>query len=155
WVGRLGVDASDGPIQVVAGFSGLYGTGFHQGTPATKPTVQWVDSNEDGAVDPSELRPVPGHAAQPSINFPRHGLGADPRVLVPPRRLGRSTAYGEIYYARDLDRALLPADPTGAIGAVGRSYRELGWYVAMMQDLGEHVTIGARYDYYNPDRDAS
>ncbi len=60
-----------------------------------------------------------------------------------------------MYYARDLDRAILPADPTGAVGAVGRSYRELGWYVAVMQDLGAHATVGARYDYYNPDRDAS
>jgi hypothetical protein len=69
--------------------------------------------------------------------------------------MGRTTAYGEMYYARDLDRTILPADPTGAVGAVGRSYRELGWYVALMQDIGPHATIGARYDYYNPDRDAS
>ncbi len=154
WVGRLGVDAADGPVQVVAGFSGLYGTGLHKGTPATKPTFQWNDSNEDGAIDPTELRPVPGRAAQPSINFPRHGLGGDLRIVVTTPRLGRTTAYGELYYARDLDRAILPADPTGAIGAVGRSYRELGWYVAIMQDLGEHLTVGARYDYYDPDRDA-
>ena len=154
WVGRLGVDTIDGPVQVVAGFSGLYGTGVHKGTPATKPTVQWIDSNGDGAIDPSELRPIPGRAAEPSINFPRHALGGDLRIAVTTPRLGRTTAYGELYYARDLDRGILPADPTGAAGAVGRSYRELGWYVALMQDLGEHVTIGARYDYYDPDRDA-
>ena len=154
WVGRLGIDGGEGPWRVVAGFSGLYGTGFHKGTPATKPGIQWIDSNEDGVIDSNELRPVPGRAAEPSINFPRHALGAD-LLIAGTTGIGRTTAYGEIYYARDLDRTILPADPTGAVGAVGRSYRELGWYVALMQDIGPHATIGARYDYYNPDRDAS
>ena len=154
WVGRLGIDGGEGPVRVVAGFSGLYGTGFHKGTPATKPGIQWIDSNEDGVIDSNELRPVPGRAAEPSINFPRHALGAD-LLIAGTTGMGRTTAYGEIYYARDLDRAILPADPTGAVGAVGRSYRELGWYVALMQDIGPHATVGARYDYYNPDRDAS
>jgi len=154
WVGRLGIDGGEGPVRVVAGFSGLYGTGFHKGTPATKPGLQWIDSNEDGVIDSNELRPVPGRAAEPSINFPRHALGAD-LLVAGTTGIGRTTAYGELYYARDLDRAILPADPTGAIGAVGRSYRELGWYVALMQDIGAHATVGARYDYYNPDRDAS
>jgi hypothetical protein len=117
--------------------------------------MQWIDSNEDGVVDPSEVRSFPGTAATPSINFPRHGLGADLRLALALANLGETTAYGELYYARDLDRATLPADPTGAIGAIGRSYRELGWYVAVMQDLGAHATVGVRYDYYNPDRDAN
>ncbi len=155
WVGRLGIDGGEGWVQIVAGFSGLYGTGFHRGTPATKPSIQWIDSNEDGVVDSNELRPMPGRAAEPSINFPRHALGADLRVVVTTPGVGRTSVYGETYYARDLDRAILPADPTGAIGAVGRSYREFGWYVALMQDIGSHATVGARYDYYNPDRDAS
>ena len=155
WTGRLGIDGGEGPFAIAAGFSALYGTGLHKGTAATKPSIQWTDSNEDGVIDSNELRPTPGRAAEPSINFPRHALGADLRLAVMAPGLGQSTVYGELYYARDLDRAILPADPTGAIGAVGRSYREFGWYAAVMQDLGAHVTVGARYDYYNPDRDAS
>jgi hypothetical protein len=154
WVGRLGVDGGEGPVSIAAGFSALYGTGLHKGAAATKPSIQWTDSNEDGVIDSNELRATPGRAAEPSINFPRHALGADLRIAVRALGLGNTTAYGELYYARDLDRAILPADPTGAVDAVGRSYRELGWYVALMQDLGDHATVGARYDYYNPDRDA-
>ena len=82
WTGRLGIDGGEGVFSIVAGFSALYGTGFHKGTPATKPTLQWVDSNEDGIVDSGELRPTPGRAAEPSINFPRHALGADLRLAV-------------------------------------------------------------------------
>jgi hypothetical protein len=154
FVGRLGVDGGEGPVSIAAGFSALAGTGFHKGSPATKPSTQWIDSNEDGIVDATEIRASPGLAATPSLNFPRHGLGADLRVTVRTPRLGETTVYGELYYAKDLDRGILPADPTGEAGAVGRSYRELGWYLAVMQDLGAHATVGARYDYYNPDRDA-
>jgi hypothetical protein len=155
-MGRLGIDTGeDGPFTVRAGFSALTGTGLHKGTAATKPSVQWIDSNEDGSIDPSELRASPGLSATPSINFPRHALGADARLTLRLAPVGATTAYAEMYYAKDLDRAVLVADPTGALGAVGRSYRELGWYVAVMQDLTAHVTVGARYDYYNPDRDGS
>ena len=155
-MGRLGVDTGDeGPVTVRCGFSALTGTGLHQGTPATKPSIQWIDSNEDGNIDSSELRPSPGLAATPSIDFPRHAVGADLRTTLRVLPVGETTAYGEMYYAKDLDRAIAVADPTGAIGAVGRSYREFGWYLALMQDLGAHATVGARYDHYNPDRDAS
>jgi len=156
YIGRVGIDTSgSGRAWIACGFSALYGTGLHKGTPATKPSVQWVDSNEDGIVAPTELKPIPGQSATPSINFPRHGLGADLRLTLSQSRIGETTAYGELYYARDLDRAILVADPTGALNAVGRSYRELGYYLALMQDLGPHATIGFRYDYYNPDRDAN
>ena len=155
-MGRLGVDTGDeGVFTLRVGFSALTGTGLHKGTPATKPSIQWIDSNEDGNIDPTELRTSPGLSATPSINFPRHALGADARLAVRLAGLGESSVYAEMYYARDLDRAILVADPTGAIGAVGRSYRELGWYVAVMQDVGAHAVVGARYDRYNPDRDAS
>ncbi|HET6150013.1 MAG TPA: hypothetical protein VFH68_20905 [Polyangia bacterium] len=154
WVGRLGVDGGEGPMSFIAGFSALYGTGFHKGVSSTKPSFQWVDGNQNGFIDTGELQPTPGRAALPSVNFSRHALGADARVSVA-TPVGQTTVYGELYYARDLDRAILPADPIGAAGGVGRSYRELGWYAAAMQDLGAHLTVGARYDHYNPDRDAS
>jgi hypothetical protein len=33
--------------------------------------------------------------------------------------------------------------------------RELGFYVAGVQDVGRHVQVGVRYDFYDPDRDAT
>ena len=41
-------------------FSGLWGTGFHEGTPATKDTLVWRDTNEDGAVQLNEISVTAG-----------------------------------------------------------------------------------------------
>jgi hypothetical protein len=151
--GRLGVDtAITDQVSVAAGVSGLSGTGFHRGTPATKPTLQWSDRNENGAFDTGELVTSPGLAATSSANFGHFGFGADLRLNVTVPGIGTSTVYGEVYWAKNLDRAILPADP---LGSIGRDYRELGGYAAVMQDIGDHGTVGVRYDFYNPDLDSA
>jgi hypothetical protein len=148
-----GVDtAITDQVSVAANVSFLWGKGFHRGTAATKPTLQWSDRNENGAFDTGELVTSPGLAATPSANFDRFGLGADLRISVAVPELGTSTAYGEVYWAKNLDRAILPADP---LGSIGRDYREFGAYVALMQDIGPHGTVGVRYDFYNPDKDST
>ncbi len=65
---------------------------------------------------------VPGSAAVPSQNFPRFGYGGDLRVGVNVPSLGATVLYGELYWAKNLDRGILPADPV----AFGRDYREFG-----------------------------
>ena len=65
--GRIGVDTPIvDTVWIAGGFSGLTGKGFHAGTSATKPVVQWSDSNGDGAFNQGELVVVPGTAAVPS-----------------------------------------------------------------------------------------
>jgi hypothetical protein len=151
--GRVGIDTSiTDNVSVAVGFSGLSGFGFHPGTPATKAVVQWSDRNEDGAFSTSELVVSPGIAATPSGNFSRFGYGADLNLSVAVPNVGRATAYGEVYVAKNLDRGILPADP---LGPVGRDYRELGGYGAVVLDVGDYASVGARYDAYNPDRDSS
>ena len=151
--GRVGVDTSiTDAVSVAAGFSGLSGTGFHPGTPATKAVVQWSDRNEDGAFSTNELVVSPGLAATPSGNFGRFAYGADLNVSVAVPSVGRATAYGELYVAKNLDRGILPADP---LGPAGRDYRELGGYVAAMFDFRDLASVGARYDMYNPDLDST
>jgi hypothetical protein len=151
--GRLGIETPiTDQVSIAAGFSGLSGTGFHRGSPATKPTLQWSDRNEDGAFQPNEIVTSPGLAATPSANFGRFGFGADLGLTVAVPSVGSAMVYGELYVAKNLDRAKLPADP---LGTVGRDYRELGAYVAALLDIGEHATVGARYDTYNPDRDST
>jgi len=150
--GRVGVDT---PITdnlfVAAGVSALSGKGFHPGTPATKTTVQWNDANMNGNVDAGEIRAVPGMAATPSRNFIRFAYGADLRLgLLTP--LGTTLLYGELYYAQDLDRGILPADP---FGALSRDTRELGGYVALTQEIAPNFAFGVRWDYYDPDRDSA
>jgi len=33
--------------------------------------------------------------------------------------------------------------------------REWGFYLAAVQNIGKHVKLGFRYDYYNPDMDST
>jgi hypothetical protein len=150
-LGRLGIDVAPGHrVSVAGGVSGLYGTGFHRGTPATKDVLTWRDANGDGLVQLSELQVISGVAATPSQNFRRFALDVDLWLSVAIPRLGALTLAGELVWASNLDRGFLPADPV----AVGRNLRELGGYVALTQELSPYAAIGVRYDRYNPDVDA-
>ncbi|HVZ89887.1 MAG TPA: hypothetical protein VHG72_23195 [Polyangia bacterium] len=152
YVGRLGVETPIvSTVWVAGGFSGLSGKGFHPGTAATKPTIQWVDRDGNGVLSGiNELVLIPGAAAIPSQNFSRFGYGADLRIGVDEPGLGSTVLGGEVYWAKNLDRGILPADPI----AFGRDYRELGFYAGLTQDLGPHAQAGIRYDFYNPDADS-
>ncbi|HZL19268.1 MAG TPA: hypothetical protein VFG23_16150 [Polyangia bacterium] len=151
FVGRVGIDTPIAPrVWVAGGFSGLSGTGFHAGTPATKATVVWNDANGNGTVQAGEITVVPGSAAVASQNFSRFGYGADLRLGVDVPSLGATVLWSELYWAKNLDRGILPADPV----AFGRDYRELGLYAGVTQELGQHAQVGVRYDFYNPDADS-
>lgn len=152
FVGRLGLDSSiAAKVHVTAGVSSLKGTGFHSGTPATKDVLVWRDQNEDGVVQLSEIQIIPGRAATPSRNFSRFAVGADSRIGFAIPRLGNSVLFGEVVWGANLDRGLRPADPI----ASGRDLRELGWVVGGSQEFTSWVGLGVRYDFYNPDVDAS
>lgn len=152
-VGRLGVASALGDaVAVQGGVSALTGKGLHKGTPPTKPTATWQDRNENGRIDPNEMIPSPGSADLPSLNFSRYALGADLLLSAKTSPLGRTTLYGEITWAKNLDRAFLVADPYGPLG---RDMRERGYYVALVQDVGRHAQVGARYDFYDPDQDST
>ena len=151
-MGRVGVDL--GVVQrlwLAAGVSALTGTGFHPGTPATKQTILWQDRNQDGMFQSNEVSASPGVSATPSSNFKRQAVGADLRLGARLLPIGETVGYAEGYLAKNLDRAILPADPK----SVGRDITETGIYLALTQQLGEHAMVGFRYDYYNPDRDST
>src|SRR5262249_55502837 len=151
FLGRAGIDTPlSSRASLRAGFSGLLGTGFHKGTPATKDMLVWRDANEDGIVQLSELQIIPGQPATASANFDRFALGGDAGVTVLVPRLGELVVYGELVWASNLDRSIAPADPVTA----GHDLRETGWYVGFTQELGRHGLVGVRYDRYNPDADA-
>jgi hypothetical protein len=151
-IGRVGVDVPLGSgFWIAGGASGLRGTGFHAGTAATKATVQWNDLNGNGVSDQGELMVIPGSAAQPSQNFSRFAFGGDLRIGLDIPKLGATVIYGELVWAKNLDRALLIADPI----SFGRDYREEGAYAGITQELGPSGMIGVRYDFYNPDADST
>jgi hypothetical protein len=150
-VGRVGADVA-GPrrLRIVAGVSALTGTGLHPGTPPTKDGIQWVDDNQNGRVDPTEIQIVPGSPGEPSQTFSRRALGADVAVHWCLCVLGTGAAFVEAAIATNLDRGLIYADPVSA----SRDLRQLGFAIGAVQALGPHVEIGARYDRYDADRDA-
>jgi hypothetical protein len=149
--GRIGVDTPiTDTVWAAGGFSGLTGKGFHPGTTATKPVVVWTDNDGNGAFNPGELNVVPGAAAVASQSFSRFAFGGDLRLGLK-TGLGTTVVYGELYWAKNLDRYLQPADPI----SFGRDYRELGLYAGFTQELGAHAQFGARYDFYNPDGDST
>ncbi|HEX8951924.1 MAG TPA: hypothetical protein VF945_08765, partial [Polyangia bacterium] len=151
FLGRVGAEARpERRVAIAGGISALWGTGFSRGTPSTKDTIVWRDANGDGQVDITEIVGVVGQPATASRTFSRYALGGDLRVAVDLPRVGPLTVYGEIVWATNLDRALYVADPIAA----GRDLRELGWYIAVMQQLTRWCAVGVRYDRYDPDADA-
>ena len=148
--GRIGVDTQlTSWLKVSAAVSALSGTGFSPGRPPTKDDFVWRDFNEDGQVSPSELQPVKGSAAAPSVNFDRFALGADTQLVADIPYLGEAWLYAEIATGVNIDRGIVPADP----GITGRDQRSRGFYVAFTQELFDYAMIGVRYDFYEPDAD--
>ena len=148
---RLGAITKPWPKFTMAGdITYNAGKGFHPGTDATKPSIIWNDANKNGIVDPGsgELygTAVP---ATPSQNFGRWALGADAQVVMQ-SRLGKSTLYGEIVVAQNMDRGLFIADP---IANTGQNVRELSYYIAFIQEVTPYGLVGFRTDFYDPNSD--
>jgi hypothetical protein len=150
-VARVGIDLLLARVGVRAGFSAVWGQGFHPGVGATKDTLVWRDQNQNGQIDPGELISIPGQAYQPSSTFDRYALGGDLGLAIRLPRVGMLTLLGEIVYGVNMDRAVQVADPV----ASARDLRELGWYVGATQELTPYAAIGLRYDRYDPDRDST
>jgi hypothetical protein len=151
-VGRIGADV-EGPskLRLEAGVSGITGNGLHPGTPAVKEGLQWVDENQDGRVDLTELQVVPGTVGTPSRAFDRAAIGADLQIHWCICAIGNGAAFGEVVMATNLDRGIVYADPI----ALARDVREVGFAVGVVQNLGVHAQAGVRYDRYDADKDAS
>jgi hypothetical protein len=152
-LGRVGIEEKLEGTEIAAGFSALRGKGFHAGALATKPTLQWNDANGNNSVDVDghEIVGTLGTPATPSASFTRFAVGADLSVSRRFSALLRTSVAGELYVSQDLDRGVLPADPKGVLR---RSFRELGYYLALIQEIGRWQ-LGVRYDFYDPDQDAN
>jgi hypothetical protein len=149
---RFGVDvAPRDDLHIAGGISATRGRGFHAGTDATKATIRWVDLNEDGVVQPFELQAIPAQAATASQNFDRWAAGLDLRLHLR-SALGVTKVYGEFVLGANMDRGLFVADP---ILNGNRDQRELGYYVGITHEFARYGVVGFRYDYYDPNLDAS
>lgn len=151
-VGRVGVRAEVVVgVRVEVGASMETGSGFHEGTPTTKDQLTWRDENGDGLVQATEVHLIAGTSATPSQSFDRFAVGGDARLIVAVPWLGDLAIRAEIARGKNLDRGVEVADPVSA----GRDLRELGWYVGATQEITAWALVGARYDRYDPDQDAS
>jgi hypothetical protein len=148
-VGRLGFDVSAGSVfEGAIGGSFLWGAGFSPGQQATKNTFEWVDYDESGTVDTGEISGVPGRAATPSQTFRRWAGNIDLQLHFN-SLLGRTSVFGEVTLASNLDRGTLAADPI----ARGADIRQFAWYAAVTQELTPWALVGLRYDRYDGDSD--
>jgi hypothetical protein len=151
-VGRLGIDVTVVKgVRFQAGASGVTGTGFHAGTPASKNQLVWQDQNGDGLVEPNEIVAVGGTPATPSQTFHRFALGGDARLLVGVPLLGELAIRAEAVAGQNIDRGVEVADPVGA----GHDLREVGWTLGATQEVTRWAMIGLRYDRYNPSSDST
>lgn len=147
---RFGADTHPLPdLQVAGDVSAMRGHGFHAGSTPSGSSLQWHDTNEDGAVQASELAGVAAQSAEPSQDFDRWAIGADLRMHYR-SLLGVTKIYGEFVIAQNLDRGLYVADPI----ATGLDTRELGFYVAATQEITPWGSVGLRYDFYDPNSNA-
>jgi hypothetical protein len=148
---RFGFDTLVGDALHLAGdVSSIRGTGFHAGTPATGPSLQWTDQNGNGLVDLVELQGLQALSAKPSLPFDRWAVGADVRGHYR-SPIGVTTVSAEFVLAANMDRGLYVADPT----ITGVDQRELGYVVSVTQEILRYGVVGFRYDYYNPNLDST
>lgn len=148
-VGRVGLEA--GPQErwkLTAGASFLSGTGLHAGTPETKSSLLWSDSNQNGTVSLDELVAVNGQAATPSETFGQWAVGADAGVSFK-TKLGWSRVFAEATMASNLDRGYLVADPV----ASGYDLREVAWSAGATQEVFTYGVLGFRADSYDANAD--
>jgi len=148
-IGRLGVAAEvSRVVRASGGVSLLNGSSTFRGTDGTKSQVSWTDSNEDGQISNIELSSTPGSSPGRSSNFKHWAVGADIDVALK-TALGQTELLGELVIANNLDRGLFISDPVTA----GHDERQLGYNVALLQDITPHAIVGVRYDYYDPRAD--
>ena len=147
--GRVGVETRPLPALSVSGGTSFYqGKGFHAGTDATKPSLVWLDANEDRVVQPGELVASAGTASVASMNFNRWAYGLDLELKLR-TKFGTTRLLAEGFLASNLDRAYLIADP----GLGNNEIREAGGHVALLQDVTRWGQVGFRASYYDPNSD--
>lgn len=151
-LGRVGVeDDLWSWLRVAAGVSALVGRGFHPGVLPTKDSFTVRDLNGDGIVQPEEIQLVAGERGEPSKNFAHSALAGDLTFTYQLPVVGSGRVYGELAWAKNLDRAVVVSDPV----RTGRDHRQWGAMVGLRQSVTQHAELGLRYDRYDPDRGSS
>lgn len=148
-IGHVAAAAPLGKAVVLeAGASIASGKGFHPGSPASKDSLVWVDENNDGVAQATEVRGVAGSAPTSSENYDRDAVGLDLRLTVP-TPIGRGEVFAEGFVANNYDRGLLGADPI----QTGIDVRQLGASMSLSQEVTQWAYAGFRAAVYDPNTD--
>ena len=145
-VARAGVELEPLPWLSLAGGVSVYnGHGFHAGTPANKGSIQWVDTNGDGVLEPDEVTGITPQAATPSMGFDRWAVGGDLRAEAK-SMLGITRLTFEVMVANNMDRGMFVADPV----ILHIDSREVGFSLGVTQEIFSYGVAGFRFDSYDP-----
>ena len=111
FIGRVGIDTPiTSRVWVAGGFSGLSGKGFHAARrPQADGAVERLNGN--GVLDTGEVVVIAGVSADSLAELLSLRVRRRPSPGRDVPRLGATVLYGEIYWAKNLDRGILPADP--------------------------------------------
>lgn len=86
------------------------------------------------------------------FGFPRWAVGGEVRLQLELPPLGALDVYGELAYGSNLVRRRESFYPMNE----GERIAAIGWYLAAVQELGELLAVGARFDQFRiEDSDAS
>ena len=144
--GRVGFQAKvHEKSDLGAGASFYTGQGFSAGTPGSKDSIEWVDINNNGVVESSEIQGVTGSSAIPSQNFERWAMALDFHARLQ-TALGLTRFGAEAYLASNMDRGVAPSDPV----VLGGNANALGGSVYAVQQLAKYFLLGFRAAYYDP-----
>jgi len=91
---------------------------------------------------------VAGQRGEPSKNFAHSALAGDLTLAYQLPIVGPGRVYGELAWAKNLDRALVVSDPVRS----QRDQTQLGVMVGLRQSVTQHAELGLRYDRYDPAR---
>ena len=137
-------------LELAAGVSFLWGTGFHAGEDATKGRLEWRDLNESGDARHRRDHRDPGSRGD-ALGRPS-SAGRSTSTLHGGVRtpLGWTRVFVEATVASNLDRAMFVADP---VVSGARRPRGLRLRRASPRSCSTGACSASAYDYYDPNSD--
>ena len=127
-------------------FDVSFAIGENLPTTQNQPALTIVDTNMDGIIQNSEV-------TRPALTMRRVGiwrLGANAQAYFDIPGVGGLAIKGEMVLSKDENREFrgVMADPC-------RDLKGFGWIATVNQNIGDFFGIAARFDQWNPNRDAN
>ncbi|MDZ4722598.1 MAG: porin [candidate division Zixibacteria bacterium] len=132
------------------GISGYWGKNYLAGSPsvaARAGVTTWFDANGNSIIDAGETTttaPVAAKSAVAGFEKDKTRYGADAQVYLDILPFGGTAFRGELFIAEDYNNSA--ADSLAS---------KIGWYLWLSQSLSTKFGAAVRYDYWDPNTDAT